>query len=80
VTISYSFPVGAGGGVGNLDRSQSSRSMRECLLCHVGELSAFQGSVLSSTGDQTVCVYPNVQQTRVNRTEFMAKVFIQSSC
>ena len=31
----------AGGGGCNLGRSQSSRSMRERLLCHEGELSPF---------------------------------------
>jgi hypothetical protein len=55
VTASHASLVGAEGG-GNLDRSQSSRSMRECLPCHVDELSQFWGSDLSSTGNQTVCV------------------------
>jgi hypothetical protein len=50
MTSSLAFLVGAVGG-GNLGRSQSSRSMREHLLCHVGELSPFWGSDLSSTGD-----------------------------
>ena len=50
--------VGAVGG-GYLGRSQSSRSMRECLLCHTDELTPFWGSDLSSTGDQPVCAEPN---------------------
>jgi hypothetical protein len=41
-------------GGSNLDRSQSSRSMSELLLCHVDELSPFQASDLSSTRNQTV--------------------------
>ena len=46
------------GGVGvvNSTRALNPGDMRECLPCHVGELSPLWGSDLSSTGDQTVCV------------------------
>jgi hypothetical protein len=54
MTTDHASLVGALGG-GNLGRSQSSRSMREHLPCHVGELSPFQGSDLNSTIDQPVC-------------------------
>jgi hypothetical protein len=57
VTTDHASLVGAVGD-GNLGRSQSSRSMREHLLCHVGELQ-LRGSDLSSTGDQPVCAEPN---------------------
>ena len=42
MTSSHASLVGAVGG-SNLGRSQSSRSMRECLPYHVGELSPFLG-------------------------------------
>jgi hypothetical protein len=54
VTTDHASLVGAVEG-GNLGRSQSSRSMKECLPSHVGKLSSFQSSGLSSTGDQPVC-------------------------
>ena len=43
MTTNHAFLVGAEG-ASNFDRSQSSRSMRECLPCHIGELSPLPGS------------------------------------
>ena len=40
MTSNHASLVGSVGG-GNLGRSQSSSSIRECLLCHVAELSPF---------------------------------------
>jgi hypothetical protein len=63
MTTNYMLLLWGLWGGGSLDRSQSSRSMRECLPCRVGELSppgpGFQH--LSSTADQTVCVLHNAQ-------------------
>ena len=55
VTTNYASPVGAVGAVTSTG-ALSPGDKRECLPCHVGELSPLQGSDLSLTGDQTVCV------------------------
>jgi hypothetical protein len=57
VTTNHPSPVGVVGVVGVVT-STGARvpgDMRECLLCHVGQLSPLRGSDLSSTGDQTIC-------------------------
>jgi hypothetical protein len=64
MTTRHTSPVGAVGavwgvgvvGVVTLTGALSPGDMREHLQCHVGELLPLQGSYLSSTGDQTVCV------------------------
>jgi hypothetical protein len=55
MTSNHASLVGAEGG-GNLGRIQSSRSMRELLPSHVGDLSPLgpRDQRLSSPGDQTV--------------------------
>ena len=83
------FYVGLEGG-GNLGGSQSSRSIRECQLCHVGELSHFWGFIpqlnwrpacLCTDQCPTVLVQtcnPNTQKVKAGRSDISSNFQIHS--